>query len=313
MRNAVWERIEKPQPSLTVATSRSTFSRRRTGFIVAGVAAALSIVLVTGIVPLGSPGASAKAAEVLRAAAAATITTSDPVVPDGQYLKVATTASYLSSMENESGGSVAWLTPSTFDLYIPADRSLEAVQERRELKPTTFFGAGSEAVALEAYNSFKSRREVNGIRRGNTALLLNRSNTLAEIEQMPRDPGELKLYIDAHATNAASQNEAAWLYIIELLRTGVIPADLRASLYEAAVLIEGVTYVDDSSTLDGRTGIAIGRVEPTRDERQDIIIDPATGVLIGERTVTLIDRGVIPAGTSTSWTSIRTTLETAAP
>jgi RNA polymerase sigma-70 factor (ECF subfamily) len=50
-------------------------------------------------------------------------------------------------------------------------------------------------------------------------------------------------------------------FIGDLLRTGLVPADLRASLYKAAALIPGVTITDTQATLDGRTGIATGRVE----------------------------------------------------
>jgi hypothetical protein len=73
------------------------------------------------------------------------------------------------------------------------------------------------------------------------------------------------------------------------LRTGVIPADLRAAFYRAAVLIPGVTVVDRQATVDGRTGIAMGTPSPDGGSRQETIIDPATGLMIGERDVLLKD------------------------
>lgn len=74
-----------------------------------------------------------------------------------------------------------------------------------------------------------------------------------------------------------------------LLRTGVVPADLRAALYKAAALIVGVTMADKQATVDGRTGIAVGI--PTSDgvARRDIIIDPTSGLVIGEQDVLLKD------------------------
>lgn len=93
----------------------------------------------------------------------------------------------------------------------------------------------------------------------------------------------------------------------------MVPADLRAALYKAAALIPGVTVTDEQATLDGRKGIAIGRVETASHRRQDIIIDPKTGLLIGEREVLTAPEGSMPAGTATTWTAIETTISGTAP
>ena len=45
----------------------------------------------------------------------------------------------------------------------------------------------------------------------------------------------------------------------------------------------------------------------------DIIIDPATGLLIGEREVTLTAGETFPAGTATAWTSVQTSVVNSAP
>ena len=103
------------------------------------------------------------------------------------------------------------------------------------------------------------------------------------------------------------------VYIADLLRTGLIPADLRAALYKAAALIPGVTVTDNQATLRGQTGVAIGRVEDVSHMRQDIIIDPLTGQLIGERSVLTEGTGDIPAGTVAGWTTIRTRVVDSAP
>ena len=51
-------------------------------------------------------------------------------------------------------------------------------------------------------------------------------------------------------------------------------------------MIPGVTVTEGQANLDGRTGVAIGRLEegPAK-TRQELIIDPETGLLIGERSV----------------------------
>lgn len=100
---------------------------------------------------------------------------------------------------------------------------------------------------------------------------------------------------------------------MESLRTGIIPADLRAAFYGAAGLIPGVQVMDRQATIDGRTGIAIGMVPLDGGSRQDLIIDPTSGLVIGEQIVMLKDFPGTPAGTVESWTSVQTSVVDAAP
>lgn len=78
-------------------------------------------------------------------------------------------------------------------------------------------------------------------------------------------------------------------------------------------MIPGVTITDQQATLNGTTGVAIGRLEPANNVQYDIIIDPKTGQYIGEREVTLIAYASFPAGTTTSWTAVTTSVVDAAP
>ena len=91
----------------------------------------------------------------------------------------------------------------------------------------------------------------------------------------PRDPRLLleDIYQKTDGKGQSVDGEAL-VFIADLLRTGVVPGELRAALYKAAALIPGVTVTDEQATLDGRKGIAIGRVEDFSHFRHDIIIDP---------------------------------------
>jgi RNA polymerase sigma-70 factor (ECF subfamily) len=83
-----------------------------------------------------------------------------------------------------------------------------------------------------------------------------------------------------------SREEDDFSRIIDILRSGLVPAPQRAALLEALSRIPGVTATDNVKNLDGVAGVAIGRTEPLRSgERQEIIIDPSTGLVIGERTM----------------------------
>src|SRR6185312_13222172 len=81
--------------SVRAGAPRSRRISRRVAL--ASAAAALLVgafVAADIIVPGRHGGATAEAAEVLNAAAASTITTADPMVGPGQYLKIDTTAVY---------------------------------------------------------------------------------------------------------------------------------------------------------------------------------------------------------------------------
>lgn len=290
---------------------------RRIGFAALGVGALAAAIIVTGIVaPIGADGgATAEAAEFLDSVAAATIKTSDPVVEPGQYLRIATNAVYGAST-GEAGYDEYWLAPSTGVLYIPADRSDEWVWERHPLQPTVFFG-NTEEDALELYEETLSDPKRNGIRRGDGGVFSATSGgRVYGMDKMPRDPSALRDYFyDSYTDGSASIDEDVWVRITDLLRTGEVPADLRAALYRTIALIPGVEIIDYQVALDGRAGVALGRVESARGSttREEIIIDPTTGLMIGERTVTLARLGEIPRGTVISWTSIETTVVDSAP
>ena len=101
--------------------------------------------------------------------------------------------------------------------------------------------------------------------------------------------------------------------IADTLRSGVIPADLRAALYQAAALVPGVTVVDRESTLDGKTGISLGMEAHYYPARKEITIDPETGLVIAEREILLEDSQGIPAGTASAWTAVTTSVVDEAP
>ncbi|MCZ9880658.1 hypothetical protein [Arthrobacter sp. B2a2-09] len=119
----------------------------------------------------------------------------------------------------------------------------------------------------------------------------------ASLDSLPRNP---KTLLEDTYKKTARQGQSvegqALVFIADLLRTGVVPGELRAALYKAAALIPGVTVTDEQAALDGYKGIAIGRVENASHIPQDIIIDPKTGMPIGERQVLTEPLGEVPAG-----------------
>jgi hypothetical protein len=298
--------------------------RRRVLIVSAAAALLVGGIVVADVVRPSGPGATAEAAEVLNNAAAATIRTSDPVVGPGQYLKIDTTAvSAAGVLLGDPGGdrrTVEWLDKSSDHLYVPADQTAEWIWNREARIPTTFFSEDAKAEATKYQQSQAGDpvrmgellRAPGGNFYGEQRLLFAGMPLAEGVKSLPRDPQALLDIIRQRGKQGRPEAETLEA-IAEALRTGVVPADLRAALYKAAALIPGVTVVDRQANLDGKTGPAIGIEHPNRKTRTDIIIDPATGLLIGERVVTLTARETFPAGTATAWTSIQTSVVNSAP
>ena len=301
--------------------------RLRRRVLLASVAAALLVggVVVADVVRPGGPGATAEAAEILSNAAEATIRTSDPVVGPGQYLKIDTTELTWGGMQMPDGSDLSWQATVSDQLYIPADKDGEWVWNRGERIPLESSSEAAKAAAAEIAMLSQIGKDglpnpTVGIQRGQggafygQAPLLIIGTTLNEAGGLPRDPGALLDLIYERTKGANKSPEiAAFVTIADGLRTGVVPADLRATMYKAAAMIPGVTVGDRQATVDGRTGIAIGIPSLEGTSRADIIIDPVSGLVIGEQDVLLDDSLGSPAGTVSSWTSVRTSVVDSAP
>jgi RNA polymerase sigma-70 factor (ECF subfamily) len=260
-------------------------------------------------------GAEPAAADALQAAALAAVENSDPVVAPGQYLLVETDAVYGNTTLTEAGDYVSYLSINRDKLYVPADRSDDWVWVRSFREPYESFSAEGEALAQKSYaDEVAESGGVPELLRAPDAQFYGNS-TVPDFDALPRDGQQLLNYIyKATAGSGQSPDGAALGWIADTLRTGVTPADVRAALYEAAAGIPGVEITEQVANLEGSTGISIGRVESADDSRQDLIIDTQTGALIGERRVELTDEGWgFPAGTTTGFTAVRTSVVDAAP
>jgi hypothetical protein len=305
MRENVMERI--------APDARAQNSRRRFALAAVGVAAAAALVAGIVLLPDGS-GASAEAATILNGAADLTITTSDLVAQPGQYLRIETMASYGRVGTADDGSKVSWLMPETTVVYKPVDPDAEWVMERRQLIPTEFFGKGAEEAALTDWETTKTIDFLNGTFRAEDAAFYGTPDPTQSTDALPRDPRQLYDRIRGdYNGGSSSRDEDAWVRITELLRTGTAPADLRSALYAAAAMIPGIEVTATETTINGRSGVAIGRLEPHRDQRQEIVIDPATGELLGERTVMTAAKFSAPVGTAWGATTVTTTVVDAAP
>lgn len=262
-----------PAPTVASATdtTRSLARRKkRAGRIVLIAAAACLGLLAVGQTSVSVQ--SAYAADILNTVAEQDASFHDPQPATGEYLLISTHANWMGGGVDENGEQWHEMTEQRIDVYVPGDPSEEWVLDR-EWGAMGPIPAHGETISANDGKFYGSPWTVPW--------------TAEDIANLPRDGEALYDYFDStYQGGSASRAENNFIRITDLLRTGLIPADLRAGLYEALALIPGVTASEKQANLTGTTGIAIGRTEPLRaGERDEIIIDPNSGLVIGERTI----------------------------
>jgi hypothetical protein len=301
MKQDLFERIDADEfapstdpvaPVAPLGSPAKKTMRRRWLSAMAVAATAITVALLGA--NLFSPNvATATAAEVLRSAAVATIATSDPVVSPGQYLMTQRTEGAL-SRGNDSG----YIYNRRSAMYIPYDRSDVWVEELQWLPDGEIFGDAAEAQAeIDDFWSTPGHGDPK-FYEGPAGIFAGSDRSYPGMASMPTDPTELLDFVYNNLTGGNPSDEQAFVDICDHLSTGVVPAELRAAMYGALAQIPGVYVAEGEVAVDGRTGVAIGRKTNSDSESRQLIIDPATGLLIGTRSVQLIDRQFVPAGTT---------------
>ncbi|WP_105030738.1 hypothetical protein [Arthrobacter ruber] len=256
--------------------------------------------VAVGAVALGQmslTAQSAHAAGVLRDVVATTAAYTDLQPAPGQYLLVSKRGQWQNSSD-ASDPSQTSTYQQIIGVYVPGDESEDWVLER------------DWGIAAPVPGQIDVERAPDGNFYGNPWGLLSEE----EMDALPRDGRALLDWVNSRYTGgSASRDEDNFVQITDLLKIGLVPADLRAGLYDALALIPGVD-ASEQVNLDGVEGTAIGRTEPLRAGiRQEIIIDPATGLVIGERTVATYAVYGFGADEVTGHTAINYSVVDAAP
>ncbi|MCC9178740.1 CU044_5270 family protein [Arthrobacter sp. zg-Y750] len=299
------------------AAGRGKARRRIT--LLAAAAAFLVGVLVTADVVLPDRGrATAEATQLLDDVEAAAMSTADPVLLPGQYLKIER-EELLSNTFAADGVVLSWDALSRDQLYVPSDLEGEWVWNREAQVPADSAPEVVKELARNrAVNDPRTEAAMVGVFRAPGGDFDGAGYTIlgvppADTSGLPRDPAKLLDRIYEYTKDRGTPDDKAFEMVKEILRTGVIPSDLRVALYRAAALIPGVDAVGSVVMADGREGVALGMVSLDGIWRSDLVIDPATGLVIGEQVVSLQDYDGAPAGTVSSWRSVRTSVVDSAP
>jgi hypothetical protein len=266
----------------------------RSRWVLATAAGAVLLSAVAGNVTLTAR--SAAAASVLRAAADG-VQVADAALAPGQYLLSHTHANWMVSGTDLNGNEISGHNEQIIDVYVPSDPSAEWVLYRDWGNLAANGGDNTEMMTAQGGEFY-----------GDPWLP-------QDLDAIPTTGAAALVYFDAqYSGGSASRDEDNFVRIVGLLRTGLVPAEVRAALFDALALIPGVTSTANVENFDGTPGVAIGRTELLRaGMRQEIIIDPDSGLVIGERTVSTFALFGFGLNEVVSLTAIDTSVTDTAP
>lgn len=242
-----------------------------------------------GTATVTTPGAA------LSLAADHTAKAGDPVLGRGQYRHVTT-----DSWNAETVAGVRFLVKIRVELWQPA--SADGVWWWRDAGPLDWkFPSAADERKVRAAEPDALHKEVSlasghyGQREttppGEPAVSSHQPEwdlpTPAFLAKQPRDPRKLLAAIEAAQQDSslakADRPTLAFLSIADALSSGIVPADLRASLYRAVKLIPGITLTSTSAEINGRKGVSVSKLSPYGIMQQEIVFDARTGEFLGER------------------------------
>lgn len=114
-----------------------------------------------------------------------------------------------------------------------------------------------------------------------------------DLTQLPTDPAQLAKLIDERKVEGGPPGATETFTIIgDLLRETYAPPKLRAALFQIASQLP-IVHLFGPATWTPRRGIAVGYT--SAGTRHELVFDPKTSALLGERTVT------VRTGAVTSW------------
>jgi len=286
---------------------RGTRSARRRRLVLAsGLVAAVTASALLLPTLLRAPSASAEAATLLTHAADA-IHFSDPAARPGQWWRIESRGTALTGIasadkRSTDRGPSAWLVEVGRTEYVAVDGS----------QPSVFVDAPGRVVRRLAGPPDADRPALGTASQTWTTGLAPaaipagwQQPSPAWLAALPRGTAALRdrLYSDS-AGQGRSRDGEAFVYVADLLRSGVVPADLRGALYRVLATVPGVEVTSSHAAIGDADGVGLGFFEAVDGTRQEIVVDPATGELVGERTVAVEVLDGIAAGTvvgSTTW------------
>jgi hypothetical protein len=111
-----------------------------------------------------------------------------------------------------------------------------------------------------------------------------RRTDYASLKNLPSDADGMRAHLYTGDRGGNSRDEAAFTAAGDMLRETYMPPAQRAALFKAVGTIPGVSAIETAEDAAGRKGVGVGRVG-LDGVRNDLIFDPKTYELLGERGI----------------------------
>lgn len=290
--------------------------------------AAAAVIVVVGSVAvaetvLSGPAAPTAAAATLHQAAVAAIGEHDQVAGPGQYTYIRTD-SWAASSVMAGGPELTKLEEVVSQTWVPTERSRDWLLRAGPTGRNTWLvGSDAEAKAEGVPADEFNRTPIDstapcgdfGPPNGTAPSCADpellpgwQYPTPAWLAGLPDTAQGMLTRLRTDARHNSRGDAELVTYVNDALQTGLVPARVRAVLYQALALLPDLTVTQREANLAGRVGVALGIVDAEYPTRDDIIVDPATGQYIGGRTVQLRTQDGIRAGTVTEFSSVTTSV-----
>ncbi len=236
----------------------------------------------------------------------------EPLGP-GQYRCVLTRAWWTGHVQR-SGHDFSCLAENVIQVWVPADERDEWLLDRRQTgrriwlegSPEQFARAGGGPLGSwptgrwqAPYGDFFAAESGEQPGPMEDCWQLPNSHFLAAL---PRDPKALYQRLRADSPDDRPGYVGPFVYAADALRTGRVPADLRAALYRALLLLPGIE-VGEADDQDGPRHILLAVDDGVR--CNEILISSTDGQFAGERATLTRDVRGLTAGTVTTDTAVR--------
>ena len=242
----------------------------------------------------------------------AAVAVDEPLGP-GQYRYVLTRAWWMGHLQR-SGHDFSCLAENVIQIWVPADEREEWLLDRRQTGRRIWLEGSAEQLARAGggplgswptgrwqapYGDFFAAESGEQPGPMEDCWQLPNSHFLAAL---PRDPQVLYERLRADSPDDRTGYVGPFVYAADALRTGRVPADLRAALYRALLLLPGFE-TGEADDQDGTRLIWLAVDDGVR--RNEIFISAADGQFAGERATLIRDVRGLTSGTVTTDTAVR--------
>jgi hypothetical protein len=258
---------------------RTELPRRRRPWAAAIAVVPLAAAVAFAALWIGPTAGQNAAAAALKKAALRVANRPSPELAPGDAWYVHSRGAYINSTGTSTGSYYYWQT-SHHREWITCEGSVHVI---RTDGPARFLSADDrQAWINNGREELRYRLDIRD-HREKPFLLLGKWVGCDEVRAMPTDPDQVRELLAENTAGSDLEPDYEQLdAIAETLRNTPLSSEQAAALYRAAAGIHGIQLLGLARDHAGRRGLAIAAEDESHGFRLELIIDPRTGLLLGD-------------------------------